>query len=136
MQDEAFREWRGIQLDLHGTPYHSIDLLKRFIRLARFYKLNVLTFNLGPDIWLSPVMKSTTLMNESWRQGDNPLHTVCYDKCVLYTEAEMTELVAYGAARGVRLIPSTGVMPGLSEMVSPTLTVVPAEKRRLEAVAN
>ena len=39
------------QLDLHGTPYHSVDLLKTYIRLARYYKLNVLTFNLGPSLW-------------------------------------------------------------------------------------
>ena len=38
-------------------------------------------------------------MNASWRAGNNPLASVCYDKCVFYTEAEMAELIAYGAGR-------------------------------------
>jgi hypothetical protein len=59
VDDRPFREWRGLQLDLHGTPYHSIALLKQYIQLARYYKLNVLTFNLGPSLWLSPAMPST-----------------------------------------------------------------------------
>jgi hypothetical protein len=56
VHDRPFREWRGIQLDLHGTPYHSLDLFKTFIRMARWYKLNTLTFNIGPNQWLSPAM--------------------------------------------------------------------------------
>ena len=49
--DVPFRDWRGVQLDLHGTPYHDLDLLKTHIDMARWYKLNTLTFNLGPSIW-------------------------------------------------------------------------------------
>ena len=29
--DRPFRDWRGLQLDLHGTPYHSIPLLKQYV---------------------------------------------------------------------------------------------------------
>ena len=49
------------QLDLHGTPYHSVGLLKTYIRLARYYKLNVLTFNLGPSLWRVIITHSTDI---------------------------------------------------------------------------
>ena len=65
----------GIQLDLHGTPYHGLPLLQRFIKLARYYKLNVLTFNIGPSLWLSPAMKSTAMMNQSWK-AHAPLRSI------------------------------------------------------------
>ena len=116
VQDVPFREWRGLQLDLHGTGYHSIPLLKTFIRMARWYKLNTLTFNLGPSVWLSPVMKSTTLMNQTWKEKAGS--TACYGgRCDFYSAEDMADLIEYGRAHGVRLVPSTGLMPGVSEMV-------------------
>ena len=112
VKDAPFREWRGLQLDLHGTDYHSIDLLKKYIRLARWYKLNVFTFNMGMSLWLSPVMKSSSLMNSTWRAGDNSIRdgrgrSPCFEKCVFYSPEEWDDLIAYGVARGVRLVPST-----------------------------
>lgn len=115
VMDQPFREWRGLQLDIHGNPYHSIESLKATIRLARYYKHNVLTLNTGPAAWLSPIMNSTTLMNSSWRSGDwtgyfgvNP----CYlSNCVMYSATEISELIKYGAARGVRMIPFTSAIP-------------------------
>ena len=90
--DTPFREWRGLQLDLHGTPYHTIGLLKTYIKLARFYKLNILTFNLGPSLWISPAMASTALMNASWK-AKAPLDA-CYDGfCDFYSEADIAELI-------------------------------------------
>lgn len=116
--DQPFREWRGLQLDVHGNPYHSIDSFKSTIRLARYYKLNVLTFNIGPSAWISPLMKSTSLTNASWRSGNNTL-TPCYrgvGHCVMYSPDEIADLVAYGSAHGVRLVPMTTLMPGDSEV--------------------
>jgi hypothetical protein len=108
---------RGIQLDLHGTPYHSIDYLKTYVRLARFYKLNIVTFNIGPSIWLSPIMNSTGSMNTSWLEGKNS-GLGCYNgACVFYTHDQISDLVQYGAARGVRFVPCISLMPGKSEIV-------------------
>ena len=58
---------------------------------------------------------ATTLMNSSWRSGDwsgyfgvNP----CYhSNCVMYSATEISELIKYGAARGVRMIPFTSAIP-------------------------
>ena len=114
--DRPFRGWRGLQLDLHGTPYHSIPMLKKYVDLARFYKINTLTFNLGPSLWLSPVMESTLLMNSTWKATGGSA-TGCYSHCNFYSASDMRDLVHYGAKKGVRLVPSTGLMPGVSEMV-------------------
>eukprot|EP01052_Picozoa_sp_SAG31_P037722 SAG31_NODE_4914_length_2868_cov_1.328040_3_plen_271_part_00 len=116
IEDRPFRDWRGIQLDLHGTPYHDIPMLKRFIDVARFYKINTLTFNIGPSLWLSPVMESTSLMNASWKATGGTAKG-CYDHCTFYSADQLSELIDYSSTRGVRLVPSTGMMPGVSEMV-------------------
>ena len=115
--DRPFRSWRGIQLDLHGTPYHSIAMLKTFVVLARFYKINCITFNIGPSLWLSPAMKSTALMNESWKSGKNQAKGCYGGDCMFYSAADITELVGYAAQRGVRFVPSTGLMPGVSAFI-------------------
>eukprot|EP01043_Picozoa_sp_COSAG02_P061767 COSAG02_NODE_8365_length_2597_cov_1.100480_2_plen_467_part_00 len=114
--DQPFRDWRGLQLDLHGTPYHSIPMLKKYIDMARFYKVNTLTFNIGPSLWLSPVMTSTQLMNATWKATGGSA-TGCFGHCDFYAAADMRELIRYGSMKGVRLVPSTGLMPGVSEMV-------------------
>lgn len=108
VEDVPFREWRGLQLDLHGTPYHSIDLLKQHVRLARWYKLNVLVLHTGTSLWISSVMNSTSTMNATWRAGENGLEHICYDLCDFYTKEEIDELVQYASARGVFMVPHTG----------------------------
>eukprot|EP01043_Picozoa_sp_COSAG02_P008022 COSAG02_NODE_249_length_27097_cov_30.179155_11_plen_465_part_00 len=108
VEDVPFREWRGLQIDLHGTPYHSIDLLKQHVRLARWFKLNVLVLHTGTSLWISSVMNSTSMMNATWRAGGNGLKNVCYDLCDFYTKEEIDDLVAYASARGVFMIPHTG----------------------------
>jgi hypothetical protein len=115
--DRPFRSWRGIQLDLHGTPYHSIPMLKKFVVLARYYKVNIITFNIGPSLWLSPAMESSSLMNASWKAGKNSAKGCYQSRCMFYSAADITELVTFAAKRGVRFVPSTGCMPGVSEMV-------------------
>ena len=52
-------------------------------------------------------MKSTQLMNATWRAGKNNA-TGCYGHCTFYSAAEMRELISYGSMKGVRLVPSTG----------------------------
>ena len=61
-------------------------------------------------------MQSTALMNASWK-AKAPI-SACYESfCDFYSEADITDLISYATARGVRLVPSTGLMPGVSEMV-------------------
>ena len=107
--DWPLRPWRGLQLDLSSGYYHSIDELKRAIDLCRMVKSSVLVLHTGAETWMGLAMQSVENMNATWRHS-NPAGG-CYGGCLFYAGSEMRDLVAYGLARGVRLVPHCEATP-------------------------
>jgi hypothetical protein len=50
-------------------------------------------------------------MNASWKATGRTAKG-CYGHCDFYSAEQLNELISYGKKTGVRLVPSTGMMPG------------------------
>ena len=96
VRDEPRFPWRGIMLD---TARHFITLatLKRTLDAMWFYKLNVLHLHLTDD-------QAFRFRAATFPELASPL---------AYSAAELADLVAYAADRGVRVVPELD-MPGHS----------------------
>jgi hexosaminidase len=109
--------WRGAMLDV-ARRFQPVSVLRRFVDLLAFHKLNVLHLHLTDDQgWRMPVSaypaltevggvraRSMTGRAGSGRFDDRPHQGA-------YTAAELRALVAYAAERGVTVLPEIE-MPG------------------------
>ena len=101
--------WRGFMLDV-ARHFQPVPVLRRFIDLMAFHKLNVLHLHLTDDQgWRMPVPRHPLLTSVGgWRtetNGDGVPHGGTYSR------AELEGLVAFAAERGVRVMPEIE-MPG------------------------
>ncbi|MDX3854354.1 beta-N-acetylhexosaminidase [Streptomyces sp. AK02-01A] len=92
--------WRGAMLDV-ARRFRPVSFLRRFTDLLALHKLNVLHLHLTDDQgWRMPVAAFPRLTEV----GGEPHGGA-------YTRQELSGLVAYGAARGVTVVPEIE-MPG------------------------
>lgn len=101
--------WRGFMLDV-ARHFQPVPVLRRFIDLMAFHKLNVLHLHLTDDQgWRMPVPRHPLLTSVGgWRtetNGDGVPHGGTYSR------TELEGLVAFAAERGVRIMPEIE-MPG------------------------
>ena len=112
--------WRGLHLDVSRHFRDAADV-KRFIDLAAFHKFNLLHWHLTDDQgWRLPVEGYPRLIEiAAWREATLIGHNDDRSKTATdgvrhggaYTADEIREVVAYAAARGVRILPEVDV-PG------------------------
>ncbi len=117
VEDSPAFTWRGAHLDVarHFFPAHVVS---RFIDLIALHKLNVLHLHLTDDQgWRFP-SAAYPLLTEigSWRAESMLGHARAgqFDGTPhggAYTRSELADLVAYGAARNVTIVPEID-LPG------------------------
>ncbi|MFD3326883.1 beta-N-acetylhexosaminidase, partial [Streptomyces sp. NPDC058701] len=101
--------WRGAMLDV-ARHFQPAAYVRRFVDLLALHKLNVLHLHLTDDQgWRMPVAAYPRLAEVGGRRGesagDGRPHAGSY------TRAELADLVAYAARRGVAVVPEIE-MPG------------------------
>ncbi len=97
--------WRGLSLDVART-FHAVPEVKRVIDMLSLHKLNVLHLHLTDDQgWRFEVPGWPRLheLSDQGTPGDRPGGH--------YTDADIADLVAYGRARHVTLVPEAD-LPG------------------------
>jgi hexosaminidase len=98
IQDAPRFRWRGLLIDVarHWMP---MDVLKRNLDLMAAVKLNVLHLHLTEDQGFRIESKKYPALHEKGSDGN------------YFTQAEMKEVIAYAADRGIRVVPEFD-MPG------------------------
>jgi hexosaminidase len=98
IQDAPRFRWRGLMIDVarHWLP---MDVLKRNMDLMAAVKLNVLHLHLTDDQGFRIESKKFPKLHEMGSDGN------------FFTQAEMKEIIAYAADRGIRVVPEFD-MPG------------------------
>ncbi|MFF3643687.1 beta-N-acetylhexosaminidase [Streptomyces sp. NPDC002564] len=109
--------WRGFMLDV-ARHFQPVSLLRRYVDLLALHQLNVLHLHLTDDQgWRMPVAAYPRLTEVGGRRAESmvgPAGSTGFDGVPhqgFYTRAELTDLVAYAAARGVTVVPELE-MPG------------------------
>lgn len=97
--DDADRRFRAVQLCIKNH-YHTLAWVKRAIDLLRFYKIRLLELHTAESMWIGCVMNSVTDIPEKERR-----------RTLLWTKAEMEDVIAYAKARGVFLFPHNESVP-------------------------
>lgn len=120
IEDEPALGWRGLHLDV-ARHFFSAPDVKRFVDLAALHKFNLFHWHLTDDQgWRLPVPGYPNLEKvAAWRDGTLVGHDGDRDRNAtdgvrhggIYSEEEIREVVAYAAARGVRVLPEVDV-PG------------------------
>ncbi|MEV5609022.1 beta-N-acetylhexosaminidase [Streptomyces sp. NPDC052225] len=115
--DVPQRPWRGFMLDV-ARHFQPVSLLRRYVDLLALHKLNVLHLHLTDDQgWRMPVAAYPRLTEVGGRRAASmvgPAGSSLFDGAPhegAYTARELKDLVAYAAARGVRVVPEIE-MPG------------------------
>jgi hexosaminidase len=120
LEDAPALVWRGLHLDVSRHFFDSAQV-KRFIDVAAFHKFNLFHWHLTDDQgWRLPVEGYPRLAEvAAWRDGTmvghdkdrktNPSDGIRHGG--MYAEAEIREVVAYAAARGIHVLPEVDV-PG------------------------
>ena len=111
IEDQPRFGWRGLMLDCSRT-FQSVDYLKRTLDRMAAYKLNVLHLHLTDDQgWRLEIRRYPELTARgaqfAAKYGEPPEHQG------FYTQAQMRELIAYAAARGITIVPEIE-LPGHS----------------------
>jgi len=90
--------WRGLLIDVcrHWEP---IDVIKRNLDAMAAYKLNVLHWHLSEDQGFRVESKELPRLHKMGSDG------------LFYTQAQIREVVAYAAERGIRVVPEFDI-PG------------------------
>jgi hexosaminidase len=100
--------WRGLMLDVSRT-FMNKNLVKRYIDLLAFYKMNRLHWHLTDDQeWRIEIRKYPELTRVGSKFAEKYNEMGGY-----YTQAEVQEIVAYAAERNVVVVPEIE-MPGHS----------------------
>ncbi|MEU3791286.1 beta-N-acetylhexosaminidase [Streptomyces fructofermentans] len=109
--------WRGAMLDV-ARHFQPVSYLRRYVDLLALHKINVFHLHLTDDQgWRMPVAaypKLTEIGGHRARSMTGPAGSDTYDDRPhggSYTRAELVDLVAYAAARGVTVMPEIE-MPG------------------------
>ena len=112
--------WRGLMLD-SARHYQSPEFIKRFIDWMALHKLNVLHWHLTDDqAWRLEIKKYPRLTSVgAWRvpAGQGPRADIDKDTGKprlyggFYTQEQARDIVAYAAARSIRVVPEIE-MPG------------------------
>lgn len=87
--DKAECAWRGLLIDC-ARQYHSVELLKKYVDMCRFYKVKYLHLHLTDD-------DNYTLPSKAFPEITS--------KKFSYTYEEIREIDDYAAAHGVSVIP-------------------------------
>jgi hexosaminidase len=90
--------WRGVLVDA-GRHFMPVDVIKRTIDGMAMAKLNVLHWHLSEDQGFRIEVKAFPKLHELGSDGD------------YYTQAQVKDVVAYAADRGIRVVPEFD-MPG------------------------
>lgn len=90
--------WRGVLVDA-GRHFHPVEVIKRTIDGMAAAKLNVLHWHLTEDQGFRIEVKAFPKLHELGSDGD------------YYTQAQVKDIVAYAADRGIRVVPEFD-MPG------------------------
>lgn len=96
--DQPRFEWRGLSLDV-SRHFIPVDAIKRNIDGLAAVKMNVLHWHLSDDQGFRVESKRYPRLQQKGSDG------------LYYTQAEIREIVAYAADRGVRIVPEFD-MPG------------------------
>ncbi|WP_394436354.1 beta-N-acetylhexosaminidase [Streptomyces sp. SGAir0957] len=136
--DVPLHPWRGFMLDV-ARHFQPVSYLRRCVDLLALHKLNVLHLHLTDDQgWRMPVAAYPRLTEVGGRRAESmvgPAGSTVFDGTPhegAYTRRELTDLVAYAAARGVTVVPEME-MPGHTRAALaayPELGTVPG--RRLD----
>ncbi len=100
IQDQPRFPWRGLLLDL-GRRFMPVDALKRNLDAMAAVKMNVLHLHLTENLGFRMESKRFPKLHEQGSLGS------------YYSQAEMRDLIAYAADRGIRMVPEFD-MPGHS----------------------
>ena len=98
IQDQPRFPWRGLLIDT-GRHFIPLEILKRNLDGMAAVKMNVLHFHLSEDSGFRVESKKFPKLQELGSEG------------LYYTQAEMRDLIAYAADRGIRIVPELDV-PG------------------------
>jgi hexosaminidase len=114
IQDSPRFEWRGLMIDCSRT-FWSKEVIKRYIDVLAFYKLNVLHMHLTDDQgWRLEIKKYPELTEKAAqfdKEFDEPKERQGY-----YSQDDIRELVAYASERFITIVPEIE-MPGHSAEV-------------------
>ncbi|MFF2370557.1 beta-N-acetylhexosaminidase [Agromyces sp. NPDC058110] len=114
--------WRGVMLDV-ARRFRPIAELRRFVDLLAAHGLNVLQLHLTDDqgwrfeVRAYPLLTEVGGRRSASQLGHGPASTldgVPHEGS--YSQAELRELVAYAAARGIRIVPEIDV-PGHAQSI-------------------
>ena len=114
--DRPRYRWRGIMLDC-SRHFFSPAVVKRFIRLAAHYKLNIFHWHLTDDQgWRIEIPQYPKLTSVgAWRNGTevgvNPRDISHQRYGGFYTDEQMRQIVAYAARRYITVVPEIDI-PG------------------------
>jgi len=101
IMDKPEFTWRGMMLDI-GRHFFPKEVLKKYIDLISFYKINVLHWHLTDDQgWRIEIKKYPKLTEiGAWRtEADGSRYGG------FYTQDEIREIVAYAESRGITIVP-------------------------------
>ena len=99
--------WRGFMHDV-GRNFQNLALLKRFVDVMAQYKMNIFHFHLTDN----PGWRIECRVHSELNDPKSYLPTRAPGK--FYTYAELNELIAYCAQRGITVVPEID-MPGHSD---------------------
>lgn len=126
IQDEPAFGWRGYMVDV-GRNYQRMELLKQQIDAMALLKLNVFHFHMTEDV-------AWRLAIKQYPQLTDPRH-MTRDQGLFYDEADIRELMAYCAERGILFLPEID-MPGHSAAFKRAMGVDMQSPEGLQIVLN
>lgn len=110
INDRPAFKWRGMLLDC-CRHFFSKEVIKQYIDLLAYYKMNVLHWHLTEDqgwrIAIDKYPKLTTI--GAWRKGENGKPYGGF-----YTKEDIKEIVAYAQERHITIVPEIE-LPGHSQ---------------------
>lgn len=106
INDEPSREYRAHMIDMKNQ-WHSLEDLKKFVDVCRFYKVRYLSLHSGEGQWIGALTEQTGKMTPEERR-----------KHRFYSKQEMDELIAYASSRGVYMFPHNECTPHFGHMVN------------------
>lgn len=110
INDSPAFKWRGMLLDC-CRHFFSKEVIKQYIDLLAYYKMNVLHWHLTEDQgWRIAIEKYPKLTKiGAWRKGENGK-----DYGGFYTKEDIKEIVAYAQERHIMIVPEIE-LPGHSQ---------------------
>jgi hypothetical protein len=106
IKDKPSREFRAHMIDMKNQ-WHSLEDLKQFVDLCRFYKARYFSLHSGEGQWIGALTGQTGKMTPEERR-----------KHCFYSKKEMDELIAYASSRGVYMFPHNECTPHFGHMVN------------------